>query len=156
MRATRIGATAAAALVLAAGVAACGSDDEESTSAGEETTETASAEEVTVTTGDIEGGYSWEVEPTPTTETKEVTFVNDSETEHGLVFAKLNEGFTLEEAYELEGRKGSTVPYAEGGAKPGSTETIELENPVEPGNYVLLCPIPGHYQQGQLEEGEIS
>ncbi|HEX6116472.1 MAG TPA: hypothetical protein VFY99_05180 [Solirubrobacterales bacterium] len=153
---TRLVAGIAASLALAAGVAACGSDDEDSTSASDETTETASAEEVTVTTGDTEGGYTWEVEPTPTTETKEVTFVNDSDAEHGLIFAKLNEGYTLEEAYELEGRKGSTVPYVEGGAKPGTTETFEVENPVEPGKYVLLCPIPGHYQQGQLEEGEIS
>jgi uncharacterized cupredoxin-like copper-binding protein len=149
-------ATLVASIALAGTVAACGSDDDDSGSS-EESTETASAEEVTVTTGDEEGGeFSWDVEPTPTEETKEITFVNESETEHGLVFAKLNEGFTLEEAYELEGRKGSTVPYAEGGAKPGSTETLKLENPVEPGNYVLLCPIPGHYQLGQLEEGEIS
>jgi uncharacterized cupredoxin-like copper-binding protein len=148
-------ATTVTALALAGGVAACGSDDEDSGSS-DGSTEAASAEEVTVTTADIEDGYSWEVEPTPTTETKEVTFVNDSEEEHGLIFAKLNEGFTLEEAYELEGRKGSTVPYVEGGAKPGTTETFEVENPVEPGTYVLLCPIPGHYQLGQLEEGEIS
>jgi uncharacterized cupredoxin-like copper-binding protein len=153
----RSAVTVVVAIALGLGIAACGSDDEDSTSASDETTEEASsAEEVTVTTADLEGGYSWEVDPTPTTETKEVTFVNDSEVEHGLVFAKLNEGFTLEEAYELEGRKGSTVPYVEGGAKPGSTETFEVENPVEPGSYVLLCPIPGHYQQGQLEEGEIS
>jgi uncharacterized cupredoxin-like copper-binding protein len=156
LRAKRTCAAVVAALALGTGVAACGSDDEETTSASDEATEAASAEEVTVTTGDIEGGYSWEVEPTPTTETKSVTFVNDSEVEHGLVFAKLNEGYTLEEAYELQGRKGSTVPYVEGGAKPGDTQTFKVENPVEPGKYVLLCPIPGHYQQGQLQEGEIS
>jgi uncharacterized cupredoxin-like copper-binding protein len=153
MTGTRRVVAIAATLALGVGVAACGSDDEDTTSASDET---ASAEEITVTTADIEEGYSWEVDPTPTTETKSVTFQNDSEVEHGLVFAKLNEGYTLEEAYELQGRKGSTVPYVEGGAKPGSTETFEVENPVEPGNYVLLCPIPGHYQQGQLEEGEIS
>lgn len=143
---------AIAVLALAAGLAACGDDEEETTAADE----TASAEEVTVTTADTEGGYTWEVEPTPTTETQEVTFVNDSEVEHGIIFAKLNEGYTLEEAYELQGRKGSTVSYVEGGAKPGATQTFKVENPVEPGKYVLLCPIPGHYQQGQLEEGEIS
>jgi len=150
-------AAIAAALALGVGVAACGSDDEDTTSASDETTEeAASAETVTVTTADIEDGYSWEVDPTPTTETKELTFVNDSEVEHGLIFAKLNEGFTLEEAYELQGRKGSVVSYVEGGAGPGSEETFKVENPVEPGNYILLCPIPGHYQEGQLEEGEIS
>ena len=26
---------------------------------------------------------------------------------------------------------------------------------VEPGSYAMLCPIPGHYQQGQLEEFDI-
>ena len=151
-------ATIVAVVALGSGIAACGSDDEETTSASEETTEEAvSAETVTVTTGDAEGGgYTWEVEPAPTTETKEVTFVNESEVEHAFVFAKLNEGFTLEEAYELQGRKGSTVPFGEGGAGPGTEETIKLENPVEAGNFVMLCPIPGHYQEGQLEEGEIS
>ena len=149
---TRLAASVATALALGLGVVACGSDDEDSDSATEET---ASAEAVTVTTGDIADGYSWEVEPTPTAETKSVEFVNDSETEHGLILARINEGYTLEEAYELEGRKGSAELIVEGGAKPGKTETLEVNGKIEPGNYAMLCPIPGHYQEGQLEEFEI-
>jgi uncharacterized cupredoxin-like copper-binding protein len=142
----------AASLALAAGIAACGGDDDEDTTAAEET---ASAETVTVTTGDIADGYSWEVEPTPTADTTSIEYVNESEEEHGLILARINEGYTLEEAYELEGRKGSADTVAEGGAKAGATETLKVKGDIEPGNYALLCPIPGHYQQGQLEEFEI-
>jgi hypothetical protein len=42
-------------------------------------------------------------------------------------------------------------------AAPGKTKTIPLEGTLEPGNYAMLCPIPGpggktHYELGQLEE----
>ena len=156
MARTRLVAGIAASFVLAAGVAACGSDDEDSTSASDETTETASAEEVSLTTGNEEGGgYSWDVEPTPTAETKSISYTNDSDTEHALIFAKINEGYTLEEAYELEGEKGSATTVAEGGVKPGETTEIPVKGKIEPGSYAMLCPIPGHYQQGQLEEFDI-
>lgn len=148
-------AAIAAALALATGVAACGSDDEETTSASEETTEAASAEEVSLTTGDVEGGYSWEIDPTPTAETKTITYTNDSEVPHALIFARINEGYTLEEAYELQGEKGSATTVAEGDVKPGKTTEIAVEGDIEPGSYAMLCPIPGHYQQGQLEEFDI-
>jgi uncharacterized cupredoxin-like copper-binding protein len=150
---TRRLAAIAASIALAAGIGACGGDDDEDTTSASE--ETASAETVTVTTGDTADGYSWEVEPTPTAETTTIAYVNDSEEEHGLILARINEGYTLEEAYELEGRKGSAETLAEGGAGAGKTETLEVKGEVEPGNYALLCPIPGHYQQGQLEEFEI-
>jgi uncharacterized cupredoxin-like copper-binding protein len=39
--------------------------------------------------------------------------------------------------------------------EPGETVTIDVTKPVESGDYAMLCPIPGHYQQGQLEEVEI-
>ncbi len=148
-------ATAVAVLALAAGIAACG-DDEEDTSASEESV---SAETVTVTTGDTADGFSWEVEPTPTAETKTVEYVNESEEGHALIFARINEGYTLEEAYDLQGRKGSATSVAESNEKtspgPGETVTIDVTETPEPGNYAMLCPIPGHYQQGQLEEFEI-
>lgn len=153
---SRIAASVVAALALGLGVTACGSDDEESDSATEET---ASAEQVTVTTGDTADGYSWDVEPTPTADTKTIEYVNESEEQHALIFARLNEGFTLEEAYELEGRKGSATTVAESDEKtspgPGETVTIDVTEEIEPGDYALLCPIPGHYQKGQLEEFEI-
>ena len=140
--------------VAAGGLAACGDDEE--TTTGEEA---ASAEEVTLTTGDTEGGFAWEVEPTPTADTKTITYVNDSEQPHALVFARLGEGFTVEEAYELQGRKGSATTVAETDQKtspgPGETVTVDVTEPIEPGSYVMLCPIPGHYQQGQLAEFEI-
>jgi uncharacterized cupredoxin-like copper-binding protein len=156
-RAKRPGRVAAlvAALTLGAGIAACGDDDEDSSG----TEESASAETVTVTTGDTADGFSWEVEPTPTAETKTVEYVNESEEPHAMVFARINEGYTLEEAYELQGEKGSADVVVESGRKdspgPGETVTYEITDPIEPGNFAMLCPIPGHYQQGQLEEFEI-
>lgn len=60
-----------------------------------------------MTTGDTADGFSWEVSPTPTAETKTVEFNNDSEEFHVLIFARISEGFTFEEAFELEGEKGS-------------------------------------------------
>lgn len=151
----RTTAGAVAAFVLAAGVAACG-DDEESADGGEET---ASAEEVTVTTGDTEDGFSWEVDPTPTAETESFSYVNESEQPHALILARINEGFTFEEAYEMQGEKGSAEVVAETGRKtspgPGETATVEVTGTLEPGAYALFCPIPGHYEDGQLEEFEI-
>jgi hypothetical protein len=148
-----------AALALAVGAAACGDDDDETTAATE-TTETASAEQVTVTTGDTADGYTWDVSTTPTAETKTIEFVNDSKVAHGLVFARLGEGYTVDEAYELEGRKGSATEVADGGAGPGDTSKLQAKGAIEPGNYVLLCPIADqqgpHYQRGQLAEFEIN
>lgn len=147
-------AGAVAALALGAGVAGCGDDEE--TTAGEES---ASAEEVTLTTGDTADGFSWEVEPTPTQETKTITYVNESKQPHALIFARLGEGYTIDEAYKLEGKQGSATVVAESNRKtspgPGETVTIDVTKPIEAGDYAMLCPIPGHYQQGQLEEFEI-
>jgi uncharacterized cupredoxin-like copper-binding protein len=146
-------ASAAAALVLATGAYGCG-DDEESTEG-----ESASATEVTVTTGDTEDGFSWEVEPTPTADTETISYVNESEQPHALILARINEGYTFEEANELQGRKGSAELIAQSGEKdspgPGETATIEVTAPIEPGNYAIFCPIPGHAEQGQLEEFEV-
>ena len=142
-------------LALAAALAGCGDDEDDTTGAATET----AAQEVTVTTGDTEGGFAWDVEPTPTAETESITYVNESKQPHALVFARISEGYTLEEAYKLEGRKGSAVAVAESTEKtspgPGDTVTIDVTRPIEPGPYALLCPIPGHYQQGQLEEFDI-
>jgi uncharacterized cupredoxin-like copper-binding protein len=154
MNRKRAVAGAVAALALGAGVAACG--DEEETTAGEET---ASAEEVTLTTGDTADGFAWDVEPTPTAETKTITYVNESKQPHALILARLGEGYTVDEAYKLEGEKGSATVVAESNRKtspgPGETVTINVTKPIEPGSYAMLCPIPGHYQQGQLEEFQI-
>jgi hypothetical protein len=144
-------------LALAVVPAACGGDDDEE---GNGTEETASAGEVTVTTSDTEDGYTWDVAPTPTTETTSVTDENQSDEPHALIFARLGEGYTVDEAYELQGRKGSATVVAESDRQtspgPGETTTVEVTEPIEPGEYVMLCPIAGaegpHYKLGQLEE----
>jgi hypothetical protein len=150
-------ATLAGSLMIATSFAACGGDDEESTSGGSSTT--ASAEEVKLTTGNSGDGFSWEVDPTPTAETKTISYTNDSDQEHALIFARINEGYTLEEAYDLEGKKGSATLVAESDRKtspgPGETTTVDVTGKIEPGHYALLCPIPGHYQLGQLDEFDI-
>jgi uncharacterized cupredoxin-like copper-binding protein len=59
----------------------------------------------------------------------------------------------------LQGEKGSATLVAESDRKtspgPGETATIEVTEPIEPGSYAVFCPIPGHYQQGQLEEFDV-
>jgi hypothetical protein len=146
----------AAAGVVALGAGACGGDDDD------ETTE-ASAEKVTVTTSDTTDGYTWEVSPTPTAETKSVTLQNESEEEHALTFARLGEGYTVDEAYDVA--HGGVQAVAEGsatdvieptGVGPGESATVDVTEPLDPGDYSLLCPLAGkdgpHYQLGQLAE----
>jgi hypothetical protein len=150
----RVAAVIASA-TLTLGLAACGDDEDEGSSASEETTEEASAEEVTVTAEE----YSFDLSATPTAETQSVTFDNQGKEFHVMVFAKLNEGFTVEEAIKLEGEKGSAEMVAQTEAPPGKSRTVETKQPIEPGDYVMLCPISGpegpHYELGQLEEFQI-
>jgi hypothetical protein len=140
----------AAAGVVALGAGACGGDDDDETAE-------ASAEEVTVTTSDTADGYAWDVSPTPTSETRSVTLKNESKEEHALVFARLGQGYTVDEAYKLEGKEGSaTEVIRTTGAGPGQSATADVTEPVDPGDYVLLCPIVGkdgpHYKRGQLDQ----
>jgi hypothetical protein len=143
------------AAVLAAGIAACGGDDDDDESAAttETTTEeTASAEEVTLTADE----YTFELSATPTAETKSVVFDNQGKEPHALIFARLGEGFTVDEAFELEGKKGSAETLIEGGAGPGESQTFPVKGEITPGEYAMLCPIEGpdgpHYKLGQLSE----
>ena len=133
------------------GLIACG-DDDSTTSADAGSTEEASAETVDVNA--IE--YEFDLSATPTAETTTVNFTNDGEEPHVLVFAKLNEGFTVDEAIKLQGEQGSAEDVGSVQAKPGQTATIEVKKPLEPGDYVMLCPLGGadgpHYELGQLEE----
>jgi hypothetical protein len=145
------------------GLVACGGDDDEGT------TEAASAGRVTVTTSDTaDGGYTWEVSPTPTAETILVNFRNGSKERHQLIFARLGEGYTVDEAVELEGRKGSATQvirtmssppaHHDGGGQTESPtgEIADVTKPLTPGDYVMLCPLAGkdgpHHKLGQLEE----
>ena len=106
----------------ALGLVACGGDDDE------ETTE-ASAGRVTVTTSDTaDGGYTWEVSPTPTAETTLVNFKNESKEPHALIFARLGEGYTVDEAVELEGKKGSATQVIRTDVHPGGESRPRADN----------------------------
>jgi len=141
-----------AALALAFGMSACGDDDEETDAPAEEA---ASAAEVTVTATE----YDFELSATPSAETKEVTFDNQGKELHVMIFARINEGFTLDEAIEMMGEKGSATTVAQTEVGPGESKAVKIKKPIEPGEYAMLCPIGGpegtHYELGQLEEFEI-
>ncbi len=146
---------ALAVFVLSLGLfaAACGSDDDESGSTSAE--ETASAEDVTVTAEE----YTFDLSATPTADTKEVTFDNQGKEFHVMIFAKINEGFTIDEAVKLEGEKGSAEIIAQAEAPPGESKAVAIKKPIEAGEYAMLCPIGSkdgpHYELGQLEEFSI-
>jgi plastocyanin len=140
-------------LALTMGVAACGDDDDEGDDSAATTTESASAETVDVTGDD----FSFELSATPTAETTEVTFENVGEEEHELIFAKINEGYTLEDAIKAEGEQGTVEDIGFSFAKPGEEgKPIEIKKPLEPGNYAMVCTIPfqgePHYDLGMQEE----
>jgi plastocyanin len=141
----------------ALGLSACGDDEESSTTAaeGEASTEEASAEEVTVTATE----YEFDLSATPTADTKNVTFTNDGKEFHVMIFARINEGFTVDEAVELQGKKGSAEVVAEVEGPPGESSSVPVKGPIEPGEYAMLCPVGGpdgpHYKLGQLEEFSI-
>ena len=152
-RAMRLAAAGAAALAF--GVAACGDDDEESADSGSATSESATAggsEELTVTATE----YEFDLSAEPTADTTSITFDNQGKKFHVMIFGKINEGFTVEEAIKLEGEKGSAETLAQAEAAPGKSATAEVKGPIPPGEYVMLCPIVdkdgAHYELGQLEE----
>jgi uncharacterized cupredoxin-like copper-binding protein len=144
-----LAALVAVAAIVFAG--ACGGDDDDDSGEG------ASASDVTVTAKE----YSFDLSATPTADTREVTLQNDGKLPHVLVFARINEGFTLDEAFELQGEKGSAEEVIQPvEVKPGQTKTATVEGSLEPGNYAMLCPIPAgggktHYDLGQVQEFEI-
>ena len=151
-RIRRAAIAAASAAALAVGFAACGDDD----SSGD----TTAAEEASATTVDVTAvEYDFTLSATPTADTETVTFTNDGKEDHALVFARLNEGFTVDEAYKLQGKQGSAEEIGTVGASPGDTGTIKVKEPLAPGDYVMLCPISGpdgpHYKLGQLAEFSI-
>jgi hypothetical protein len=155
-KARRAALAAIALCLLVFAVSACGDDDDDASGTDEAATEaTASAEEVTVTATE----YDFELSATPTAETQSIVFDNQGKEAHALIFARLGEGYTVDEAFELEGKKGSAVTLVETGAEPGKSQTAEITEPLEPGSYAMLCPIGGpkgiHYELGQLEEFEI-
>ena len=157
----RIGRTLtgfAVAGALALGVASCGDDEDEGSDDAESTEETASAEEVTLEATE----YEFELSATPTAETTSVTFDNQGEEFHVMVFARINEGSTLEEAIAAEGEDGTATMIAQAEAAPGKSKTVEITKELEAGPYAMLCPIVSkesegkpHFELGQLEEFDI-
>lgn len=162
MKNIRILLCALGMLAISIGAAACGDDEDEGTTAAEETT-TEDAGTVSVTaTDDIDADeYNFDLSAIPTADTKEVTFQNDGESPHELIFVRINEGFTLDEAIKAEGEEGTTTPVGFTFAKPGEeAKPIEVKKPLEAGPYVMLCTVETkdkvpHFELGQLEEFEI-
>lgn len=151
---TRRGASLLAVLALAGAgtLAACGGDDDDSS--GEETTaESTGPVDVTVTADE----YSFELSETPTAP-GEATFTLDNagEEPHALIVARINEGFTLDEANELQGRKGSAEVLGQSDAAPGQ-QGKPIDTELTAGNYGLVCPLTtkdgeSHYDLGQKAE----
>jgi plastocyanin len=137
-------------LALALFAGACGGDDDDDS-------EEASATDVTVTATE----YAFDLSATPTADTQEVTLQNDGEEPHALIFARINEGFTLDEAFELQGGKGSAEEVIQQiVAEPGQSKSAQVEGPLEPGTYAMVCPLETkdgelHFDLGQQQEFEI-
>jgi plastocyanin len=156
MRILKILAVAASGLVLALGASACGGDDDEDedTAAVEE----AGAETVNVTATE----YSFDPSATPTAETQEITLENVGQEPHDLIFARINEGYTLQDAIEAQGRKGTAEQFRPVlFAKPGgeAKQTIELDG-LEPGHYAMVCTVETkdgepHYDLGMTTEFDV-
>lgn len=155
------GGRAALTLALTAAVFAVGCGDDEDEGSGDSAAGTESVQEVTLTADDAsETEKSFELSATPSAETETVVFDNVGDVPHALIFVKLNEGYTVDEAIELQGRKGSTEEIGQTDATPGESTELQIKKPLEPGDYVMLCPIPNdegtpHYELGQLEEFSI-
>jgi hypothetical protein len=137
--------------------AGCGGDDDEGDGEGTAAEETTATEasgptEVTVTAEE----YSFELSETPSAP-GDATFILDNvgQEPHVLLAARINEGFTLDEAFELQGRQGSAEELGESFARPGQQgKPLEIE--LTPGDYALICPIgangKSHFELGQRAE----
>src|SRR5688500_11630104 len=119
-KAARGAAITLALFALGFGLNACGDDDDEDSgddsAAVEETAtteESADATNVTVTATE----YDFQLSATPTAETETITFDNQGKEQHALIYARLGEGYTVDEAFELEGEEGSATTIAEVFAK---------------------------------------
>jgi hypothetical protein len=159
LKPARLFAVLAALIALSLFAVACGDDDDKGSGSGsEETTESSDAKTVTLTADDTPE-YSFTLSATPTAETKTVKFKNDGEQFHVMIFARINEGFTVDEAIRMEGEGGSAEVVGQAEGPPGKTQTVQISKPLKPGQYAMLCPIGGpkgpHYKLGQLQEFEI-
>jgi hypothetical protein len=143
-------AAIAATLMLALVPVACGGDDDEGD--GEEAP---GPTEITVTAGE----YFFELSDTPTAGENTFRLVNEGAEPHAMILAKINPGFTLEEAFKLQGEKGSVEELGTLNAPPGEDAKKTVTAELEPGeNYAMVCPVQTkeskkpHFFLGQREE----
>ena len=104
--------------------------------------------------------YSFDLSATPTADTEEVVFDNVGKEFHVMVFARINEGFTLEEAIELQGEKGSAEIVAETERRAGATKRPSRLADRSSRATTRCCARSAdqdgaHYELGQLEEFSI-
>lgn len=76
-----------------------------------------------------------------------------------MIFVQLEEGAILEEVMESEGEEGVIASYESDLAFPGTEVTATFD--MEPGRWVMVCPIPNaedvpHVALGMIHEFTIS
>jgi hypothetical protein len=175
MRATRVGAiVAAGALVL--GLAACGDDDGDVSETGTSPT-TATTEAVTTTAGEQPGGpvteldvtateYAYDLGGAPTSIPAglvEVNLTNAGAEEHQATLIRLNDGVDLGQFAAAAGSDPTGVAALQlasgfGGpnaAAPGGG-TVSSVQSVVPGNYLMICFIPGPDGQPHAAKGMVT
>jgi hypothetical protein len=80
---------------------------------------------------------------------------NDGAEPHLMILAHLEDGVSIDEVMASEGDTGVIRSYESGIAVPGAEAVVSLD--LEPGRWVLLCPIPNgegtpHAALGMLHE----
>jgi plastocyanin len=149
----------AAILALSLVAVACGDDDDEESeeAATAETATTAGPAEIEVTAGE----YFFELSETPESPGPVTVRMTDEGGEaHSLIFARINEGFTLDEAFKAEGEKGTAETLGQLNAAPGQQAKGEIKAELTPGTYAMVCPVTtkdgeSHYDLGQSVEFDI-
>jgi uncharacterized cupredoxin-like copper-binding protein len=151
MKIARLIALLVAGILLAAG---CGEDRGASSTStsttGTSTTSTTSESESESGGAEVEVGLNeWKViVEAPSVAAGKVKFEGDNEGKvpHELVVLKTD---TKADALKVEGAKAKEEGEKLGDASdigPGEHKDVAVD--LEPGHYILLCNLPGHYQQG--------
>jgi hypothetical protein len=149
----------AAVLALSLVLAACGDDDDGDSeeAASEETATTAGPALIDVTASE----YSFELSETPESPGPvTIRMTNEGGEPHELIFARINEGYTLDQAFEAEGEKGTAKTLGQLPARPGDQAKGEIKADLGAGHYAMVCPIETkdgktHYDLGQSVEFDI-
>lgn len=76
-----------------------------------------------------------------------------------MIFVRVNEGFTLDEAFQAQGGGGTTEELGTLSARPGQEAKGEITADLGPGNYAFVCPVEtkgvSHYEEGQKLEFDV-